>query len=79
MVSLCTFTVFAAGEGEPNDKKANATNISLGTEVSGNISKSSDQDWFKFAVAKDGYITVDLEHEIISSSSSYWRIYVYQS
>lgn len=79
MLSLCTFTVFAASEGEPNDKKANATSISLGTEVTGNISKSSDQDWFKFTTSRDGYITVDLEHEIISSSSSYWRIYVYQS
>ena len=35
MLSLCTFTVFAAGEGEPNDKKANATSIPLERKLLG--------------------------------------------
>ena len=78
-LGFCALTAFAASEDEPNDKKSQATSIALNTEVTAKLGKSSDEDWFKIKVPANGHIRVELGHELISSTSTYWEIRVYQS
>ena len=78
LMSLIMLPVLAATEKEANDNAKTATAISVNTDVSGAISKSSDVDWYKFSLPKDGYLTVDFRHELISSTSAYWSLYLYR-
>lgn len=80
---ICTIgciTVFAASsETEDNNSAANATNVSVNQTVSGNLSKSNDVDWYKFTVSSDGYISVSLSHDVISTTNVVWRFQIYHS
>jgi len=80
---ICTIgciTAFAASsETEDNNSAANATSISVNQAVSGNLSKSSDVDWYKFTVSSDGYITVSMSHDVISTTNVLWRFQIYHS
>jgi len=72
--------VSAASEAEPNDSKDTATKISLNTEVTGDTTGSKDStDWYKFTITSAGYVTIDFEHTLVESSSTYWRLYIYDS
>jgi hypothetical protein len=79
MLALLSTGVYAASESEANDTAKTADAISVNTDVSGVISRSSDVDWYKFVLPKDGYVTVDFKHEIISSTSAYWTLYLFQA
>ena len=78
MLALLSTGVYAASESEANDTAKTADAISVNTDVSGVISRSSDVDWYKFSLPKDGYLTVDFRHELISSTSAYWSLYLYR-
>ena len=79
LFTILTLSVFGAGssESESNDTVSTANAVSLNSSISGNISKSSDVDWYKITIPQAGYFNVEFSHELVSSSSSYWNFYVY--
>ena len=64
-------------ESESNNSKDTANQIAVNTSVSGNLSTSSDVDWYKFTTTQDGYFNVEFTHTFLSSSSKYWCIWIY--
>ena len=48
-------------ESEPNNKIENADSAELNSYVSGNLSSSSDADFYKFTVDESGYVNFDFE------------------
>ena len=64
-------------ESESNNSKDTANQIAVNTSVSGNLSTSSDVDWYKFTTTQDGYFNVEFTHEFLSASYSYWQIWIY--
>ena len=79
LVLVMSITAFSIQEIENNNSVDTATEISVNTNVSGNLSSTSDVDWYKFTVEKDGYFYVDFQHELVDSSSAYWQIRLYDS
>lgn len=71
MVSLMLIEVNAA---EPIQS---AKPISTGTEVSDNLSKSGEVDYFRFTLSKNGAVSVSFSHDYVDSGS--WRITLYNS
>lgn len=69
----------ASYESESNNSMSSANSISLNSYINGNISSSSDVDWYKFTTNYDGYFSITFSHSYLSSSSTYWRIYLYNS
>ena len=76
---LGSLTVFAANEAEDNGSRASANAISLNTTVTGSISSSSDNDWYKFTLSQAGVISVQFGHQDLTSSNNYWAVYLYNS
>ncbi len=71
---------FAASfENESNNSRDTANTISTNSSISGNISSKNDVDWYKFTISQKGYFYVTFDHTLLSSSSNYWRIYLYNS
>lgn len=66
-------------ESESNNTAATANTISVNTSISGNLSSSSDVDWYKFTVSSDGYFYVTFNHTVVHDSDTLWRIYFYDS
>jgi len=65
-------------EKSPNDSIATATEIDLNKEYTGNISSSSDIDYYKFILNKSDTVTISLSHETLSASTAtYWKIFLY--
>lgn len=64
-------------ESESNNSKDTANQIAVNTSVSGNLSTSSDVDWYKFTTTQDGYFNVEFTHTFLSSSYAYWSITLY--
>ena len=79
LVSLISFAVFALEETEPNENLATATEIPFNTAVEGNLSSSTDKDWYKFSLAEDGIVSISFTHEKIDNSVTYWYIAVYKA
>jgi len=79
LVLVMSITAFSIQEIENNNSVDTATEISVNTNVSGNLSSTSDVDWYRFTVEKDGYFHVDFQHELVDSSSAYWQIRLYDS
>lgn len=78
-VLMISVTAYAANEVEDNDSKDKATAIAVNEDVNGAIADRSDADWYMFTIPESGYITVEFFHPVISSTSSYWYIYLYQA
>ena len=55
-------------ELEPNEEGKTATEIKLNEAYIGQIMRHSDEDWFKFDLPRDGYITVNFENKSASST-----------
>ena len=55
-------------ELESNDNDKLATEIKLNEAYIGQIMKESDEDWFKFVLPRDGYITVNFENKSAAST-----------
>lgn len=67
----------SSSENESNNTAATATDMAVNSSVSGSLSEKSDTDWYKFSVVHNGYFNVSFEHTFLSSTSSYWKIYIY--
>lgn len=66
-------------ESESNNTAATANTISINSTITGNISSSSDVDWYKFTTSNKGYFNLTFEHTFVESTSSYWRISIFDS
>lgn len=66
-------------ETEVNNTKNTANAIDLNTTYNSSIMGSDDVDWFSFSTEKDGYISLDFEHDTIESTNTYWIAEVYES
>lgn len=79
MAAFLCVPALAAVEAEENDSIETANAISVNSEVSGSISKSSDVDWFVFQIPEDGVISLTFDHDYVDSSSYYWGTYFFTS
>ena len=86
LLALCMLTTAAYNdtsyyatyyEVEDNNYYYLANQISTDVRVYGNISTSSDEDWYKFTTTKPGVFDIDFQHESANTSNSCWDIYVY--
>ena len=73
------YTEDSSWEKEFNNELEDATDLVLNEAKNGNLASSNDIDWYKLVVEKDGYITIDFKHEIVSSTNRYWVIRLYMS
>lgn len=73
------FTPTDTWEVENNNDKSKATEIGVNEEYGGALSSSDDVDWYKFTVNDQGYFNVEFLHELLSNSSTYWQITLYDS
>lgn len=73
--------VKAAGrqwEAEGNNSMSSADRIYPNASCYGYLSSDSDEDWFKFTIGSNGYISLTLNHEYINSNFTYWELYLYK-
>ncbi len=82
-ISALSITSAAAYyESEPNDSRANADSISTNTTVYGVSNTVGDNDYYKFSLSSQGYITITMNHAQLDSGeydSNYWRVYLYDT
>jgi Ca2+-binding RTX toxin-like protein len=69
----------AGYETESNDSGATANQLSSGSSMSGQLSSSSDLDWYKLTVAAPGVITVALDVPTNSTFSDYFGLSFYNT
>lgn len=62
-----------------NSTQQTAQTIYVGSTYIDKLGSSSDQNWYKFTVGNNGYISLDFSHDYIESSSAYWVAYLYDS
>ena len=72
-------TVLAANEKEGNNDSSSATSIAVNDPTYGSIANGEDSDWFVVSIEKDGYVTFQVDHPVISSTSVYWKMHLYQA
>ena len=60
-------------ETETNDSYDEADSINLNTYYYGTINKSYDYDYYKFSVSNPSKVSINVQHNSIDSSSSYWN------
>lgn len=77
-LSIKTTSASTYSESESNNSVSTSNQISINTTVSAKLSSISDVDCFKFTVPQNGYIEIDFNHDVISSSSIYWKFSLYQ-
>ncbi len=73
---------FEAGddyEKENNGNYSTANLISVNKTYYGSITHSDEKDMYKFTVPSQGKISVSLTHNVLSSTETYWRIFIYGS
>lgn len=61
-------------ETENNNAYSKANELQLNAEKKGTIIRSGDQDWYKFELPVNGYITIDIKHEVVASTKNHWRM-----
>ena len=72
--------VKAAGrqwEAEGNNSMSSADRIYPNASCYGYLSSYSDEDWFKFTIGSNGYISLTLNHEYINRNYPYWNVCLY--
>ena len=68
----------AGYESEDNDTIDTADNLSVNSKIIGNISSTNwdiDEDYFKVEILNNGYVEIDLEHDLLSSGQ--WNVNFY--
>ena len=65
-------------EREYNDTRNSSTLISPNKSVTGTIMNYNDEDWYKFTIGSNGYISLTLNHEYIDNTSTCWDICLYK-
>ena len=66
----------AGYESESNSSTSSADSLTLGTAIKGQLSSSSDVDYYKFTADGSGTVTISLDSPL-SSSLSYFRFTLY--
>ena len=74
-----SFTASTVWETEFNDSRNTANPISIGTQYYGKIMHGSDYDYYYFDLNKSDTITITFSHDILSSSTKYWTITLYDA
>ena len=72
-------TAYAANESEDNNTMDSATSIAVNESVHGSIGDKNDKDWYRVYVPSDGAVSFQFEHTVLSSTNTYWEMYLYQS
>lgn len=65
-------------ETENNDSFGSADSIAPNKSVSGSLPTSNDNDYYKFTLGSNGYISLTLNHTYIDSGYGYWRVRLYR-
>ncbi len=73
------YTKTNSWETEFNNTIVTANKKSYNTHINGVLQSSSDKDWYSFDVSKSGKVRIALSHDYINSSSSYWKVSIYDS
>ena len=73
------FTEADNWESETNNTVDKADAIEPNKTYYGNTSSSGENDYYKLTLEKDGYVTLDFKHEVLSSTNVYWKIWIYHS
>lgn len=76
---IVNYTHSGSWEREDNSSKNTADNIALYQTINGSISSSRDVDWYKINIQSSEEVAIRFDHEVLSSSSTYWEYYVYNS
>ena len=77
--SLTALAAVASNETEDNNTRDKANQVVLNDTIFGNLSTSSDVDWYKFVLTEAGVAKIDFGHNDLTSSNTYWRVWVYDS
>ena len=72
------FTEADNWEKELNNSLGTADTILPNKVYSGTISTKDDVDFYKVTLEKDGKVTLDFNHDVISSTAECWRIRIYE-
>ena len=66
-------------ELEWNDSPETANPLKTGTAIMGALMESDDADFYSFTLQKADSFTLTFSHEYIDSTSTFWRVYLYDS
>ena len=58
--------------------KSSALPIELNSPIDDALESSDAPNWYAFSLTEQGYITIEFEHEQVSSSNTYWKLYLYR-
>ena len=72
-------TASSVWETEINNTTTDADMISVNTDYYGSICGKNDVDWYAVTVPENGYASFQFNHTILSSTNTYWEMYLYQS
>lgn len=79
IVATSADTLEKATEAEPNNSRETATVMSVNNPISGNLADGDDVDWYSFTIENDGYIVIDFSHEIVATTDSVWKFFIYHN
>lgn len=60
-----------------NSTQQTAQTIYTNSTYTDKLESSSDQNWYKFTVGNNGYISLDFSHDYIGSGGTYWTASLY--
>ena len=66
-------------EKEGNDAFSKANSVVLNKKYTANLWNSNDNDYFKFTLSSDGYISMLFTHEKLDTTNGVWRATVYDA
>ena len=70
-------SVFAGYESGNNDDMLYANYMNINDEMIGNISSSTDLDWYRFTIREDGIVDITFKHQDLNSNNAYWTLAIY--
>lgn len=66
-------------ETEYNSDYYTADEIATNTAYRGALTASTDEDWYKFTLAEDGYVDISFAHAMVNLSDNCWRLVLYSN
>jgi hypothetical protein len=66
-------------ESEGNDTRATADAVTLGTAITGQLSSSTDTDWFRTDIASPTVVSISIDVPTNSSYSDYFSVSIFNS
>ena len=73
------YTPSSVWETEFNNSYTTADKINYGKTYYGSLMNSDDEDWYKVEVTSGGTKMFYFKHDKVDSSSTYWKVYMYNS